>query len=57
MGKEVTLESLNTKLDTIIEVLDQIEQNQDDLADGQERLEEAVANVSLPGSNYTVDEV
>lgn len=37
------------------ELLEAILETLDEIKEGQERLEEAVANVSLPGVNYSVD--
>lgn len=39
------------------ELLEQILEALDELRDGQEQLAEAIANVSLPGVNYSVDVV
>jgi hypothetical protein len=43
------------KLDAIVAQLERIEEKQDMLAEGQERLEESIANVSLPGSNFQIE--
>jgi hypothetical protein len=42
--------------DTVEDRLDRIEQTLEDLKEGQDRIEEAIANVSLPGSDYSVFE-
>lgn len=42
------LESINNRLEGL-------DQKIEELREGQERLEEAVANVSLPGPNYGIE--
>jgi hypothetical protein len=45
---------INEKLDTILSNQEAIQEQLEEISDKQDRLEEGIANISLPGAGYSI---
>lgn len=55
MSKKIISDS--EKLDILLDLVKSLQDEIEELKDGQERIEEGIANLSLPGSNYETFDV